>query len=69
LVAGWPLVVREWKRITSARPVVRQILEAMGQPVDARIAEAARIGELALAKKAQIEAAATAEQLEEIGWM
>jgi hypothetical protein len=48
---------------------VRQILEAMGQPVDARIAEAARIGELALAKKAQIEAAATAEQLEEIGWM
>jgi hypothetical protein len=51
-----------------ALSALKQILEGMGQPVDARIAEAARIGELALEKREQIKSAQTPEELEGISW-
>jgi hypothetical protein len=47
---------------------VRQICEAVGVQPDARLPEVERVGKKALAKRDEVEAATTPEELEEIGW-
>jgi hypothetical protein len=47
---------------------VKRIAGASGAPADPRLSEVERVGSKALAKKAQIEAATTPEELEAVTW-
>jgi hypothetical protein len=47
---------------------VRQICEALGIPADPRLAQVQTVGEKALGKKSEVEAATTLEEVEAISW-